>query len=95
MKKQTCPFTLVEMLTVIAIIGVLAAIVTPAVILARQRGMVTSAQSDIKSIMTALKQMDADYGKVLKKSESKYYIGSQEYSVAAIKRMFAAYGKAR
>ena len=25
----------------------------------------------------------------------KYYIGSQEYSVAAIKRMFAAYGKAR
>lgn len=83
MKRTIRKFTLVEMLTVIAIIGILAAIVVPAVILARQRGLVTSAQSDIKSIMTALKQLDSDYGKALKKDGSSYKIGDKTASTSS------------
>ena len=67
MKKRHYKFTLVEMLTVIAIIGILAAIVTPVVIISRNRGQRSRAESDVTSIMAALKQLDADYNKVLSK----------------------------
>ncbi len=77
MKRKN--FTLVEMLTVIAIISILAGLVIPVVIIAQERGRITQAQSDITSLLTALKQLDADYGKVLKKSgsgaNSNYSIG--------------------
>ena len=75
MKRKN--FTLVEMLTVIAIISILAGLVIPVVIIAQERGRVTQAQSDITSLLTALKQLDADYGKVLKKSGTTYSIGSK------------------
>lgn len=67
MKKRINYFTLTEMLTVIAIIGILAAIVTPTVIIARKRGMKAEAEADITAIMTALKAMDSDWNKVLGK----------------------------
>lgn len=65
MKKNRHNFTLTEVLTVIAIIGILAAITTPVVIMSRDRGRVAQAQGDITAIVTALKQMHADYGKVV------------------------------
>jgi prepilin-type N-terminal cleavage/methylation domain-containing protein len=83
MKRKIQRFTLVEMLTVIAIIGILAAIVTPIVVISRQRGMATQAQSDITSIMAAMKAMDADYGRVLRKDSTNYKIGGQTASVTS------------
>ena len=65
MKKYRHNFTLTEVLTVIAIIGILAAITTPVVIMSRDRGRVAQAQGDISAIITALKQMHTDYGKVV------------------------------
>lgn len=76
MKRKVQYFTLVEMLTVVAIIGILTAIVAPIVIIARDRGRETSAKSDITSIMTALKQLHSDYGKVLAKSGTDLKIGN-------------------
>lgn len=67
MKKHICYFTIVEMLTVIAIIAILAGITIPVVSIARNRGMVSRAESEVAAIVTALKQMDAEYGKVLSK----------------------------
>ena len=64
MKKRN-NFTLVEMLTVVAIIGILAGLVIPTVIIAKNRGQVTQAKTDISSIMTALKQVKTDYGRIL------------------------------
>lgn len=77
--KKRHNFTLVEMLTVIAIIAILASIVTPVVIISKQRGLKSRAESEITSIISALKQLDADYGKVLKKTATPntYEIGSQ------------------
>lgn len=68
MKKYRHNFTLTEVLTVIAIIGILAAITTPVVIMSRDRGRVAQAQGDISAIVTALKQMDSDYHRVLDKN---------------------------
>jgi prepilin-type N-terminal cleavage/methylation domain-containing protein len=68
MKKYRHNFTLTEVLTVIAIIGILEAITTPVVIMSRDRGRVAQAQGDITAIVTALKQMDSDYHRVLDKN---------------------------
>lgn len=72
MKTQSRRFTLVEMLTVVAIISILAALVIPTVIIAQNRGRVTQAKSDISSIMTAMKQLNSDYSRILPTSKEVY-----------------------
>ena len=70
MKKNIKRFTLVEMLTVVAIIGILAGLIIPTVIIAQNRGRETQAKTDISSIMTAIKQVKTDYnGKILAGSD--------------------------
>ena len=65
MKKLSKRFTLVEVLAVVAIISILAALVIPTVIIAQNRGRVTQAKSDIASLMTAMKQLKSDYNRIL------------------------------
>lgn len=78
MKKRIQHFTLVEMLTVVAIIGILAGLIIPTVVIAQRRGRETQAKSDISSIMTALKQLKSDYNRILVKDSGKFYIGGKE-----------------
>ncbi len=90
MRKERHNFTLTEVLTVIAIIGVLAAIVAPVVIMSRDRGRVAQAQGDITAIVTALKQLDADYHRVLTKdkkigNKSVSTDGANENEIATVK----------
>ena len=82
MKRYFSRFTLVEMLTVIAIISILAGIVIPVVIVAQESGRETETKSDITALLTALKQLDTDYGKMLKKSSSNYKIGDKNVSLS-------------
>lgn len=94
--KKRHNFTLVEMLTVIAIIAILAGIVTPVVIISKQRGLKSRAESEITSIISALKQLDADYGKVLKKTATAntYEIGGQEVTATATDKIATVTGNA-
>ena len=80
MKKYNRNFTLVEMLTVVAIIAILAGIIIPTVIIAQNRGRITQAKTDISSIMTALKQVKTDYNRLLIKDGSNYYAGNVQAS---------------
>ncbi len=82
MKKFIRRFTLVEMLTVIAIISILAGLVIPVVVIAQERGRETQAKSDITALMSALKQLDTDYGRMLKKDGSDYKIGDQKATLS-------------
>lgn len=84
MKKRISRFTLVEMLTVVAIIGILAGLIIPTVIIAQNRGRETQAKSDISSIMTALKQLKSDYNRVLVRDGSNYYAGGVQVPSANI-----------
>ena len=81
MNKCVRRFTLVEMLTVIAIISILAGLVIPTVIIAQRRGRETEAKTDIAGIVAALRKLDADYGKILKKDGSDYKIGEKACDV--------------
>ena len=76
MKKTIRRFTLVEMLTVVAIIGILAGLIIPTVIIAQNRGRETQAKTDISSIMTALKQLKSDYNRCLVRTgTTEFYVG--------------------
>ena len=54
-------FTLVELLTVIAVIAILAGIAIPVVVGMQAKGRETSARADMNSIKMALTQFKADY----------------------------------
>ena len=54
-------FTLVELLTVIAVIAILAGIAIPVVVGMQSKGRETSARADMNSIKMALTQFKADY----------------------------------
>jgi len=62
-RRQSRGFTLLELMVVIVIIGVLAALIAPQVLSRVGQAKVTAAQSDIASLMTALKTYKLDNGR--------------------------------
>ena len=55
-------FTLIEMLTVIAIIGILAGLIIPAATKARRDAAISKAKATISALETALSMYYTDYG---------------------------------
>ena len=62
MKKA---FTLIELLIVVAIIGILAAIAVPNFLSAQMRAKIARAQADMKTLSTAIEQLRLDRGVML------------------------------
>lgn len=56
-------FTLIELLTVVAIIAILAGLLFPAISAARRKAQVAQAETEIKSIESALKAYFTEYGR--------------------------------
>jgi prepilin-type N-terminal cleavage/methylation domain-containing protein len=56
-------FTLVELLTVIAIIGILAAMLMPVLAAAKKHALVIKARTEIRGIVTAIEGYDQAYGR--------------------------------
>ena len=62
-RRQSRGFTLLELMVVIVIIGVLAALIAPKVLENVDKAKITAAQADISSLMNALKMYKLDNGR--------------------------------
>jgi general secretion pathway protein G len=62
-RRQSRGFTLLELMVVIVIIGVLAALIAPQVLSKVGQAKITATQSDISSLMNALKMYKLDNGR--------------------------------
>jgi prepilin-type N-terminal cleavage/methylation domain-containing protein len=60
--KPRCPFTLIELLTVIAIIAILSGILLPAIGSAKQKAKNTQAKAQIKALQLAIQSYTSEYG---------------------------------
>ena len=61
-KQRRGGFTLIELMIVIAIIAILAAILVPNFIRARAQGQLTACKSNLKNIGTAMEKYSTDWG---------------------------------
>ncbi len=61
MRRRSGGFTLIELMIVIAIIAILAAILVPNFIRARAQGQLTACKSNLKNIGTALEMYSTDW----------------------------------
>ena len=62
LKKKKAGFTLIELMIVIAIIAILAAILVPNFLKARAQGQLTACKSNLKNMATALEMYASDFG---------------------------------
>jgi len=61
--KNTTAFTLVELLVVIGIIGILAGLISTAVVSAKKKALVASARIEIKNIVGAISKYESEYNR--------------------------------
>lgn len=80
-RRLTTAFTLVELLTVIAIIAILMGLLFPAIAAVKENGRKTQAKNDVMQIVTAVKAYNTEYGKYPSLTEEPPKPGDPDISV--------------
>ncbi|MEI6076875.1 MAG: type II secretion system protein [Verrucomicrobiota bacterium] len=87
-RRSRAAFTLVELLTVIAIIGILAAMLLPVLAAMKKKALVMRAKTEIQGLVTAIQSYDQDYGRFpVTKPEQQYvqqYVPSGDFTCGLV-----------
>jgi len=83
-KRFDSAFTLIELLTVIAIIAILAAILLPVLVTAKNAAKKTKARTEISSLVTAIEGYDLDYGRFPVSSATQTAAGTGDFTFGGI-----------
>ncbi len=94
-QPPTSGFTLIEMLVVIAIIGILAGLLFPAIKGAMTKAKSGQARNDVKAIENAIRQYYTEYGKLPVRDADQgigdfYYTASDQYQIINTLRAVAS-----
>jgi len=73
-------FTIIELLVVIAIIAILAAMIMPALSLARTAAQKAKARVEIAELVTAITKYDSDYGRFPVSAEDRVMAGTNDFT---------------
>jgi prepilin-type N-terminal cleavage/methylation domain-containing protein len=79
-RRPRAAFTLVELLTVIAIIAILAAMLLPVLSAARQHALKVKAHLEVVDIATAIEKYDSDYGRFPVSTNAQINAGTGDFT---------------
>jgi prepilin-type N-terminal cleavage/methylation domain-containing protein len=84
LRRPRAGFTIVELLTVIAIIAILAAMLLPVLAAAHKHALKVQARLEINQIATAIEKYDSDYGRFPVSTNAQLAAGTGDFTYGAV-----------
>ncbi len=82
--RSLAGFTLVELLLVIAIIGILAALTMAVLVMVKRHAMIAQAKTEMQGIVAAILQYDQDYGRFPVAPAEQAFAGTNDFTTGLV-----------